>query len=95
MFLKDLDPSQMDGAAIKAWLDQNFDTYSTWAFDGRQIRNILSAAISIARAEERPLALGDIMEIWNRTRKFQEELREYTTDQNVVSLARYRNRAIR
>lgn len=98
MFLKDLDPSQMDGRAIEAWLDQNFDAYPTWAFDGRQIRNMLSAAINIARAEERPLALGDIMEIWNRTGRFREELREYTADQNAVSLApsrHYRNRAIR
>jgi len=78
MFLNKMDKNDMDYDEIRGWLDDQFPDYK---FNGRQIRNILSAATDIARGEGRKLRLKDITRLWNRTKTFQ----EYLTRQTIIA----------
>jgi hypothetical protein len=56
--------------------DMKFDEIAHWL--GRQIRNILSSAINLARAEKRHLELADIKRMWRTTKVFQSYLARQT-----------------
>jgi hypothetical protein len=66
---------------ILEWVDEDFKE----KFNGRQIRNILSSAMALARAEARSLELKDIKRVRDCTKIFQDHLQEQTI------LARRRN----
>lgn len=75
IFLKQVDKKDMDYDEIIEWIN---DSYEDNKFNGRQIRNILSAAVDLARANDRKLMLKDITKLWKRTRTFKEYLQMET-----------------
>lgn len=84
MFLKEIDPSEMEEGRIIDWLDCNFEDPG---FNGRQIRNVLASAIDIARANNRKLKLTDIKELRDRTQGFLKSLKDHTSQQSNRNLA--------
>jgi predicted ATP-dependent protease len=60
---------------IESWLK---DEYDDLKFNGRQIRNIVSSAMDLARAENQKLQLKHVKKMWNCTRAFQSYLKEQT-----------------
>ena len=75
MFLDQVDERKIkDRSKIMDWVDEDFRD----RFNGRDIRNILSSAIAIARAQGRPLELKDIKTMRDSKRKFKEYLFEQT-----------------
>lgn len=69
--LKKVDKDAIDETSLDAWLtDYNFDDQ----FSGRQIRNILSSALDLARAESRQLRKAHIDSVISCTKKFQKYL---------------------
>jgi hypothetical protein len=75
MFLNTIDERDIKAKQkILEWVDEDFKE----RFNGRQIRNILSSAMALARAEERPLELRDIKRVRDCTKIFQDHLHEQT-----------------
>ena len=70
-FLKQINDHDADKDNISYWLNSSFMDIK---FCGRQIRNILSAAMAIARAQGRQLRLEDIKMMWQSTKLFQDFL---------------------
>jgi hypothetical protein len=75
MFINQIDPHDMERDGILEWVE---DSYQDNKFNGRQIRNIISAAMALARAEDRKLKLKDIQRVWKRTKTFTDYLRSQT-----------------
>jgi hypothetical protein len=75
MFLNTIDERDVKAKQkILEWVDEDFGE----RFNGRQIRNILSSAMALARAEKRPLELKDIKRVRDYTKIFQDHLHEQT-----------------
>ncbi|KAI0110864.1 hypothetical protein GGR51DRAFT_557864 [Nemania sp. FL0031] len=58
---------------LKAWATKDSKRYN---FNGRQIRNVLSTALGIARAEGRGLRRDDVIEVAQQTDDFKRDLYE-------------------
>ncbi|KAH7364931.1 P-loop containing nucleoside triphosphate hydrolase protein [Rhexocercosporidium sp. MPI-PUGE-AT-0058] len=71
LFLSQLDEHALEKRKINNWLD---DYYQDNNFNGRQIRNNLSAAMSLARGEGRPLGEKDIRVFMQQTNEFEKFL---------------------
>jgi hypothetical protein len=95
-FLAPLDDQDLieDYEGIKKWLKQDVFTYQ---FDGRQIRNIVTTALSLARAESKDtgknkLKLEHLKEVALNSRAFNEEwltrLRMHQQAQSMKSIIR-------
>jgi ATP-dependent Clp protease ATP-binding subunit ClpA len=69
--LKNVNPDDVDQDSVGDWLaDCGFDDQ----FGGRQVRNILSSAMDLARAENRQLRKAHIDTVIGCTKKFQRYL---------------------
>jgi len=69
--LKNVNPDDVDQGSVGDWLaDYRFDDQ----FSGRQVRNILSSAMDLARAENRQLRKAHIDTVIGCTKKFQRYL---------------------
>lgn len=75
MFMKQIDECDKVSGPIERWLDENYDDLK---YNARQIRNIISSAMDLARAENDKLKLHHIQKMWNCTRTFQNYLKEQT-----------------
>ena len=74
-FLNMIDERQIKNKdKILEWIGEDFRD----KFNGREIRNMLSSAIALARADGRPLELRDIKAMRESKRKFKEYLHEQT-----------------
>ena len=92
-FLGQIPDSDADKASILDWVNSSYMVDNQ--FCGRQIRNILSAAMAIARAQERRLMLEDIRMLWQSTKVFQEFLqaqRFLAEDAAQMKRGRYESR---
>jgi hypothetical protein len=75
-----------DRDKIDNWLDERFEeqfadggvSRNSEQLNGRQIRNILSSAVHLARADNKGLELDHIKTMLNATRNFQDYLHEQT-----------------
>ncbi|RWA11929.1 hypothetical protein EKO27_g3176 [Xylaria grammica] len=74
-FLEQLDNKGLveDFSDLKAWARKDSRRYN---FNGRQIRNVLSTALGIARAEGRGLRRDDVIEVAQQTDDFKRDLYE-------------------
>jgi len=70
-FLKQIHPRDMEKDDIQRWIKSSFMDNK---FSGRQIRNILSSAMILARAEGRKLSVEDITKLWKKTKEFNDVL---------------------
>ena len=74
-FLDMIDERQIkDKGKILEWIGEDFRD----RFNGREIRNMLSSAMALARANGRPLELSDIKVMRESKRQFKEYLQEQT-----------------
>lgn len=71
MFLKDINGHDLDREEINNWIETSFQDNK---FSGRQIRNILSAAMVLARAENKRLNSRHLRTLWKKTKEFQDYL---------------------
>lgn len=71
-FLDQIPNNDVDKDSILDWVNSSYMVDNQ--FCGRQIRNILSAAMAIARANGRRLMLEDVRMLWRSTKVFQEFL---------------------
>jgi len=74
MFLEQVAPEAMDERGVRAWVNKRPRS----DFNGREIRNIFSAAISRAKGEGRKLLIEDLDMFWNRANDFQRSLGPHT-----------------
>lgn len=82
-FLKPLEEknSVKDIADIREWIEE--DVYKA-GLDGRQIRNIVTSALGLARAERRTkLEKKDLKKVWNNVREFKTDF--------MVQFEKYKN----
>lgn len=77
MFLRKMDEADVDRKGIENWLDDRFNDDSE-NLNGRQIRNILSCAIDLARSEKTKLQLTHIKTIFQTTKTFKTHLHNQT-----------------
>jgi hypothetical protein len=75
LFLDDISENSKASGAIDKWLR---DEYDDLQFNGRQIRNIVSSAMDLARAEHSKLEPRHLKTMWSVTRNFREYLQEQT-----------------
>lgn len=61
-----------DIEGIKEWIESELQRRQV-QFDGRQIRNIVSCAMSLARAERRKLSKDDLLKVADYVRNFKTE----------------------
>ena len=75
IFLEMIDERQIKNKGkILEWVAEDFRD----KFNGREIRNMLSSAMALARAAERPLELSDIKVMRDSKRQFKDYLQEQT-----------------
>lgn len=67
-FINQIPDGDVDKESILDWINSSYMVDNQLC--GRQIRNIISAAMAIARAKKRRLELEDIRMIWGSTKTF-------------------------
>ncbi|KAF2680446.1 hypothetical protein K458DRAFT_373277 [Lentithecium fluviatile CBS 122367] len=75
MFLEQIAAEDMDERDIRTWISK----LHVIEFNGREIRNILSAAVNRARAARRKLLREDIEVFWNRAGDFKRQLAQHNS----------------
>ncbi|KAJ5664188.1 hypothetical protein N7507_004919 [Penicillium longicatenatum] len=81
MFLNKMTSDVVDRKNINTWLDERFEDHGSRngeQLNGRQIRNILSSAVALARSEKKKLQLSHIKTMWHNTIEFQTHLHDQT-----------------
>ncbi|KAK3984333.1 transitional endoplasmic reticulum ATPase 1 [Cladorrhinum sp. PSN332] len=88
-FLDQLEPGCIED---RAQLDDFIDVYgSYYELNGRQIRNVVAAALAAARHRKGrnsgKITIGDLRSVCDMTRQFQEQLKDITSQQRTLNEA--------
>lgn len=85
LFLEGVKENEMEGSLIRNWMQYGL---TSEGINGREIRNIISAAVDLARIEKRVLKAGDILELWERTQSFKRSVSTETAIEENKTLVR-------
>lgn len=80
--------SKVKSTAVDNQVSHWIRSHSDDQFNGRQIRNVFSAAITLARSHERPLQVDDLQIFWERAKRFQKEMQDQITIADEIGLPR-------
>lgn len=80
-FFDQLNPENTENVKqLKGYIEDEFDE----DFNGRQIRNVVSSAMALARGRDEKMTLRDIKQVVKSTREFQ----KYLTEESIKARQR-------
>ena len=81
-FLSTVKSTAVEKREVSHWIRSHADD----EFNGRQIRNVFSAAINLARAKRRKLEQADLDIFWQRTKAFHHKMEKTIMAAEMASL---------